>query len=142
MLLIGKHITAPSDPLQPVSVQSVFKAICNARGEVATLQNRLQAIRIIDAGQYRKMKTALPYIVCASFQPNVRKKENFVFTERFVVDIDHLSEYEIDMKSLRQRLRDDPRVELLFSSPGGDGLKVLFVLSERIADSGYYALFC
>lgn len=141
MLLIGKHITAPSDPLQPVSVQNVFKAICNARGEVATLQNRLRAIRIIDAGQYRKMKTTLPYIVCASFQPNVRKKENFVFTERFIVDIDHLSEYEIDMKTLRQKLRDDPRVELLFSSPGGDGLKVLFVLSERMTDSGYYALF-
>lgn len=141
MLSIGKHITVPADPLQPVGVQKVFNAIRNANGEVATLQKRLQAIRMIDSGQYRKMKTALPYIVCASFQPNIRKKENFVNTERFIVDIDHLSEYEIDIQHLRQKLKDDRRVELMFSSPGGDGLKLLFVLKEKIDDSGYYAMF-
>lgn len=141
MLWIGKQITSAGDVLHPVEVEKVHKAIINPHGEVATLQKRLQAIRMIDVNQYRKLKTALPYVVCAHFQPKIRKKENFVFTERFIVDIDHLSEYEINLAELRQKLAADPRVELLFVSPGGDGLKLLFVLSQKISDSAYYALF-
>lgn len=141
MLLLGKNITTPGDLLQPVEVEKVHKAICNSQGQVATLQRRLQEIRMIDMNQYRKLKTGLPYLVCAHFQPKVRKKENFVFTERFIVDIDHLSDHELDIWQLKKKLRDDPRIELLFTSPGGDGMKALFVLKDRISDSGYYALF-
>ncbi|MCO5236643.1 MAG: CRISPR-associated primase-polymerase type B [Chitinophagaceae bacterium] len=141
MLWLGKHITRAGDVLEPVEVEKIHRALQNPYGEVAVLQKRLQAIRMIDLNQYRKLKTALPYLVCAQFQPRVRKKENFVFTERFIVDIDHLSEFDRDREQLREQLKSDPRVELLFSSPGGDGLKLLFVLKERISDSGYYALF-
>lgn len=141
MLLIGKHITTPGELLQPVEVEKVFKAIRNEKGEVAILQKRLKAIQMIDIAQYRKLKTGLPYLVCAHFHPKVRKKENFVFTERFIVDIDHLSDYELDLQQIKEKLSADSRVELLFTSPGGDGLKVLFVLSEKISDSGYYAMF-
>jgi len=141
MLLLGKNITKINDPLTPVSVERIYKALQNGQGEVATLQQRLQIIRGIDVNQYRKMKTALPYIVCAHFHPLLRKKENFVYTRRFLVDIDHLSEYDIDMPALKKKLRADSRVELLFVSPGGDGLKVLFTLNEKITDSGYYSMF-
>lgn len=141
MVLIGKQITAAGDVLQPIEVEIVHRAILNKDGEVAKLQNRLQAIRMMDTNQYRKLKTALPYLVCGHFQPRIRRKENFVFTDRFIVDIDHLSEYEIDMQAIKNKLCADPRVELLFTSPGGDGLKVLFVLKEKITDTGYYAVF-
>lgn len=141
MLLIGKQITTPGDLLQTVAVENVFKAIISPNSTVATLQKRLQAIRMIDEQQYRKLKTALPYLVCATFQPKLRRKENFLYTERFIVDIDHLSAYNLDLPVLKNTLASDPRVELLFTSPSGDGLKALFVLSEKISDSGYYALF-
>ncbi len=141
MLQIGKNITQSNDPLSAVSVDRIYTALQNAQGEVATLQHRLQLIRAIDNNQYRKMKTALPYIVCAHFNPNIRRKENFVYTERFLVDIDHLSEYDIDIETLKHKLMQDERVELLFTSPGGDGLKVLFKLAEKIKDSGYYSMF-
>ncbi len=141
MLLIGKNITQSNDPLSEVSVARIYTALKNAGGEVAALQNRLQIIRSIDVNQYRKMKTALPYIVCAQFYPKIRRKENFVCTKRFLVDIDHLSEFEIDKQDLETKLKLDKQVELLFSSPSGDGLKVLFKLSEKITDSGYYTMF-
>jgi len=105
------------------------------------LQSRLQAIRILDIQKYRRLKTGLPYLVCAQFHPRVRKKENFIYTERFIIDIDHLSEFDIDMASLKHKLMKDPRVELLFTSPGGDGLKVFFRFTERVNDTGYYAMF-
>ena len=141
MVLVGKHITTIGDPLQPVAIDKLFKAIINPDSEVATLQKRLQAIKMLDIQQYRKLKTGLPYIVCAHFHPNIRKKENFVFTERFIVDIDHLSEYDLEPKAVKDKMRNDPRVELMFTSPGGDGLKVFFSLEEKISDSAYYALF-
>jgi len=141
MLLIGKNITQSNDPLVAVTVDRIYKALQNAQGEVATLQHRLQILRGIDVNQYRKMKTALPYIVCAHFHPLLRSRENFVYTRRFLVDIDHLSEYEIDLQHLKKKLALDEKVELLFTSPGGDGLKILFTLSEKITDSGYYSMF-
>ncbi|MDZ4709985.1 MAG: CRISPR-associated primase-polymerase type B [Saprospiraceae bacterium] len=95
----------------------------------------------INPNQYRKMKTALPYLLCGHFHPKIRRKENFVFTERFLIDIDHLSEYELNIQQTRDLLKQDERVELLFASPGGDGLKVLFRLKDRITDSGYYGMF-
>lgn len=141
MLYLGKHITSSRDPLQPVSLQQIYKALKNPNGKVAEQLNRLQHIRLIDPNQYRKLKVELPYIVCARFHPMVRRKENFLNTERFLIDIDHLSEYEIDPEQLRKKLKSDPRVELFFSSPSGDGLKVLFRLKNKISDSSYYALF-
>lgn len=141
MLYLGNHITSPRDPLQPVAIQQVYKALKNPNGKVVEQLNRLQHIRLIDPNKYRKLKTELPYLVCAQFHPMVRRKENFLQTERFLIDIDHLSEFEIDQNQLRKKLKADPRVELLFSSPGGDGLKVLFRLKDKINDSSYYALF-
>ncbi len=141
MLYLGKHITSARDPLQPIAVKRIYKALKNPNGKVAEQLNRLQHIRLIDPNKYRKMKVELPYLICAQFHPMVRRKENFLHTERFLIDIDHLSEYEIDQDKLRKKLKADPRIELLFSSPSGDGLKVLFRLSQKISDSSYYALF-
>lgn len=141
MVLIGKQITSPGNPLQPVALDKLYKAIINPNSEVATLQKRLQAIKVLDMQQYRKLKTGLPYIVCAQFQPKIRRKENFLFTERFIVDLDHLQAADLDIITLKNQLKQDPRVELMFTSPSGDGLKVFFCLSEKISDSAYYAIF-
>lgn len=141
MLNIGKNITLPGDALQPTQVEKVYKAIINPKGRVAEMVGRLQHIRAIDPKKYRKMKTALPYIVCAKFHPNIRRKENFMTTERFIVDIDHLSEFNINVENLKEKLKKDNRVEMFFTSPSGDGIKALFHLSEKISDAAYYSLF-
>lgn len=141
MIYIGKHITQSGDSLQPTEVGKIYKALINPKGEVAALLNNLRHIRMIDPNKYRKLKTGLPYLVCAKFHPMVRRKENFLSTERFMIDIDHLTEYNINIDQLKEKLREDKRVELFFSSPSGDGLKVLFRLSQKITESNYYALF-
>lgn len=141
MLLIGKNITMSGDPLVEICVEKIYKAITNPEGEVAILQQRLRHIKMIDINQYRKMKMGLPYMVCAQFHPKVRRKENFLFTQRFLIDIDHLGEFDLDINTVKQELIKDERVELLFTSPSGDGLKVLMILREKITDSAYYALF-
>lgn len=67
-----------------VAVDKIHQALRNESGEVAVLLQRLQAVRSMDPAQYRKLKTQLPYLVCAQFHPKVRRKENFLFTERMV----------------------------------------------------------
>lgn len=141
MIRLGRHVTQPGDQLTDVSIEKLHKALLNSTGEVAALQRRLQAIRAMDPGQYRKLKVSLPYLVCAQFHPKARKKENFLFTERFLIDIDHLSEHGLDMQQLRDKFCADPRVELMFSSPSGDGLKILFRINPKITDPAYYVLF-
>jgi hypothetical protein len=141
MLLIGKNITQINDLLTPVTVEKVYKALINERGEVAMHQKRLQILRSIDINQYRKLKTGLPYIVCAHSHPNIRQKENFSYTERFLVDIDHLAEYGLDIQEIKEKLKADRRVELLFISPSGNGLKVMFKLEKKITDAGYFSMF-
>lgn len=141
MIRFGKNITQAGDQLYDVPLEKIHQALKNPHGEVASLQRKLQAIRAMDPIQYRKLKISLPYIVCAQFQNKVRKKDQFVFTERFLIDIDHLSESDMDIGQLRERLRKDARVEMVFSSPSGDGLKVMFKTRSRITDPNYYIVF-
>lgn len=140
-MLLGKHITKPGEVLQEVAIERVYKATLNPDGQTAVLVNRLRAIRAIDIKNYNKLKTRLPYLVCGLFHPKIRKKENFLYTERFIVDIDHISEFELDIEELKTKFKQDPRVELYYTSPSGDGLKLFFRLTEQISDSGYYSLF-
>lgn len=141
MIRLGKNITAAGDQLYDVALDKVYKALINANGEVASMQRRLQAIRAMDPAQYRKLKVSLPYVVCAQFHPKIRRKENFLFADRFLIDIDHISEHGLDLGVLRDTFSKDPRVELMFASPSGDGLKILFRIEPRISDPAYYVLF-
>lgn len=141
MIRLGKNVTQYGDQLYDVEVEKVFRAIQHPGEETRALIQRLQTIKVLDPGQYRKLKTQLPYVVCAKFHPKTRKKEHFLHTERFIVDIDHLSGHGIDGGQITSLLQNDPRVELLFQSPGGDGLKVLFKIEKPLADPAYYAAF-
>lgn len=141
MIRLGKHVTQAADQLQDISIEKFHKALINPEGEVASFQRRLQAVRAMDPAQYRRLKTTLPYVVCAQFYPKVRRKENFLFADRFLIDIDHISENGLEIGQLREKLQNDKRVELLFASPSGDGLKVMFKIDPKISDPAYYALF-
>ena len=95
----------------------------------------------IDRQQYSNLKRQLPYLVCGTFNPPFRRSENFAAIEHFIVDIDHLSEKQIDAVELKERLRGDRRIEMAFLSPGGDGLKLLLKLSGPCHDKGMFSIF-
>lgn len=141
MLQIGKNITLANEIMQAVKIESIFRATLNDKGEIATLIRRLHSVRMLDKNTYRKLKVQLPYLVCAKFHPKSRKKENFLYTDSFFLDLDHLQAYDLNMQQVKAKIKKDPRVVFLFTSPGGDGLKVLFKLKERITDTSYYSVF-
>ena len=141
MLYAGRNIQAVSDILTPISVEYFYQSLQHPRPEIETRVRQLRIIRQIDAKLYSKSKKLLPYIVCATFSPLIRKTENFAFTDHFIIDLDNLQEKQIDINTLRSNLKSDPRVVLMFVSPGEDGLKVLFNLKSKCYDAGLYKLF-
>jgi hypothetical protein len=89
---------------------------------------RLRKVAAMDYTAYQRVKTRLPYFCCAEFGNGIRKSDNFVSITCFVIDLDKLPDDR--MAEIRADLSGDPRVIMLFTSPGGHGLKVVFELAE------------
>ena len=141
MINIGYNITGSADPLRRCKVADLARSIAQPKPAFEITIKSLRTAYTIDRARYNTMKKTLPYIVCAHFNPAIRRGENFVYTEHLLLDIDHISEKGKDIENLRGKLRNDKRVALLFASPSGDGLKVMFKLAERCTDKGLYQLF-
>ena len=141
MLYLGQSITNPSDILQPITEEQVYLKTQQPDPPVADLLRNLQVIRTIDIRKYTEMKRRLPYLVCGTFNPAVRRTENFAYIDSFIIDIDHITEKGLDISHLREFFKQDERVSLCFLSPSGDGLKLHFHLSEKCYDYGLFSLF-
>lgn len=141
MLMQGTSLTTAADPLKATDIVSLWKNITQPDDAFTATIARLRALKSIDQHQYSAQKRTLPYFVAGVFNPAIRKKEHFAFINHFILDIDHLSSKDVDPLQLRHQLQSDERVCLCFTSPGGDGLKLVFRLQERCYDAGLYAIF-
>jgi hypothetical protein len=141
MLLFGKNITSQGDQLLKISVFELYEKISRPSPELESLINTLRTVLSIDEQKYRKLKTQLPYFCTSAFNPPFRKADNFASAEQFILDFDHIAEAEINIDELKNRLSNDLRVNLLFTSPGNNGLKIMFQLSEKCYDKGKYSIF-
>ncbi len=141
MLSAGSNIQSLDDILKPISVNHLHQSLLSPKSEIEAKIRQLRIVRQIDTKLYVKNKKLLPYFVCATFNPAIRRTENFAYTSYFVVDLDNLSERQLDLLTLRNWVETDPRVMLSFVSPSEDGLKLLFRLKERCFDAGLYKIF-
>ncbi|GIV35231.1 MAG: hypothetical protein KatS3mg031_2766 [Chitinophagales bacterium] len=140
-VFVGTQITQPADPLRKIRVEELIQQTAHPKTGFHEFILQLRALRSIDPQRYRQQKTRLPYFTCGHFHPPVRKKENFAAIELFVIDLDHLPPDVHQAASLRQQLQADERVLALFTSPGGDGLKILFRLNQPCKDSALFSAF-
>lgn len=141
MISAASDIRNATERLKKMPVAHLYDALRNPRESTRMLLRNLRIVRQIDASQYATLKRQLPYFVCAMFNPPFRRTENFAYTEYFIVDIDHISDNGLTVADVRRRLNGDARTLLSFVSPGGDGLKIIFRLSERCYDAGLYKTF-
>ena len=141
MLLAGRSITSCNELLKKVSLDYLYNSLRNPKPELASQIRQLRIVREIDSSRYSSLKRMLPFFVCGVFNPAIRRTENFAYIEYFVIDIDHIASKGLDLQSLKAKIIQDSRVCLCFVSPGEDGLKVLFRLSERCYDARIYSLF-
>jgi hypothetical protein len=141
MLMAGKNITQANDPLVKVTPEYLFHAVKNPKPTLESAIRTLRQVKSLDEKRYQVLKRELPYTVSSVFHPAVRRTENFAWTNHFMADIDHLSVKETTPTALKQKLMADSRVLLMFASPGNDGLKILFRLSEKFFDHARYSWF-
>jgi len=141
MICLGRNIKQPNDPLEKITIKQLADKIRNPNAVFINFLVQLRQVQNIDAKKYRELKTKLPYVVGASFNPPYRKIEHFAKTNHLILDIDHLSQKEINIEELIDKLHHDQRILLLFKSPSGDGLKVFFKVNEPFYDHGKYSLF-
>ncbi len=141
MVQYGLNITQADDPLSKISLDRLHQGIARPKESFSKQIHRLRLVRSMDAKQYSRLKRSLPYFVCGQFHPAVRRREYFAVIQYFMIDLDHFEEAGKDRQELARQLQEDERLVLLFTSPGGDGLKLMFRLSEPCHDAGLYSLF-
>lgn len=141
MIQAGRDITAIEDRLQKITIEQLYHSIQYPKADILNQIRYLRIIKNIDKNQYSLLKKKLPYFVCGIFNPNIRRLQNFAYTEYFLFDIDHISEKGLDLNMLKNELKNNENVLLCFVSPSEDGLKVLFQFSERCYDASLYSIF-
>lgn len=138
----GTQITQAGDPLQVLSVERLYRAISQPKPAFQDLIAQLRAVRTLDERQYQALKKQLPYFVCGIFHPAVRRRENFASIEYFLLDLDHLAEADIDPIPLQEKLNMAlSELVMSFTSPSGDGLKLMFRLDKPCTDSALFSAF-
>ena len=141
MIMFGTNIQSVDDPLVKMQESELYKRIAHPEAYVDAKIRQLRIAYQIAPKQYNEQKRTLPYIVCGIFNPPYRKTENFGYTECFVLDIDHLSEKGLSIDTVKNRIRDDERILMSFTSPSEDGIKLMFRLRERCYDAGLFSVF-
>ena len=141
MLLFGINIQSSADELKKVQEEYLYNSLRNPKPTIATTIQQLRIVYSMDVKAYTQLKKKLPYFVCGQFNPPFRRKENFAYTETFILDFDHLSSKHLSLKNIRDNIIKDEQVMMCFTSPSEDGLKVMFRLKERCYDAGLYSIF-
>ncbi len=140
----GKDIqNSHREPLSPKNFQQLMDEIKrNQQLKVET--ERIRKAAEIDKAAYDRLKTRLPYFCCAKFRENIRRGEHFVSIQAFILDLDKLKDTETVLQ-LKNILKADKRIALMYVSPGGKGLKVVMVLSQECTSlkdySDFYKIF-
>ena len=127
-----------TEVLKPIGLFALYERI---RGNLELREEveRLRKVAAIDKSAYQRVKTRLPYFCCSTFENGIRKGDQFQSVTCFVMDIDKLPYDQID--SMKSDLRNDPRVKMLFVSPGGQGIKVIFELTTACTSLKEYSDF-
>ena len=101
------------------------------------LKEKVSQIRAeADPAKRSDLKAALlPYFMFMAFEDNKRDVAHFKSTKFMIQDIDHVGDR---METLRAELKADNRIFMFFTSPSGDGLKVVLALNKYIIDADVY----
>ena len=128
-IFTGKNILqSHNEALQPIALYDLFEMI-RGNQDLIDETSRIRKVAKMDMTAYQRVKTRLPYFCCATFSNGIRKSEYFTGISCFVIDIDKLNPEK--MESVKQELMQDPRVKMLFISPGGKGIKAVFELAAE-----------
>jgi hypothetical protein len=127
------NIIKTKQPLQPRPLSSIVRQIRTS----ADLQKKISQIRAITVTKARqdKKEAILPAFWFQQFQGNKRKNIEFESTKFIIQDLDHIS---ATLQDVRNKLAADNDVFMVFLSPSGDGLKVVYEMDQPVTGVEQY----
>jgi VirE N-terminal domain len=139
-LFFGNSVVDASTRLMPVSFDDMYHRMRDDR-DLRERVERLRRVKQLDKAAYTRMKVGLPFICCGTFRDGVRRMDHFVQIESFVLDVDKYATDVAELELLKERLRADVRVCMVFTSPGGDGVKIVFLMDRPVCDTKEFSDF-
>lgn len=139
-LFTGTNIQASAtDELQCISEIQLVKLIQQSNTHIMDTQQAIRNLLSVEKNALAQLKKTLPYFIGASFGMNIRKSQNFTEIFYLILDIDKIENNLATV--IKQRIITDTRIVMCFTSPGGNGLKCLFKLSNPIRNTAVYSQF-
>jgi len=134
---------APFVSMPDVEMKTLEEVIEEIRSS-DKLKRNIEIVRAEKTPEKRRELKAnlLPYFSFSQFTDRHRTNDNFKYTRFILLDIDHIPDR---IEELKNAFCSDSAVFLFFVSPSGDGLKIVFALSEfAVGEENYrntYAYF-
>lgn len=125
-------------PLEAISLENLSQKLSD--NSLNYTIEKLRKVKNIDKTSFNFLKRKLPYFIGATFKNNIRCSENFNQVNFLILDIDAYGDEE-KLILLKQLVSEEPSVKLAFISPGGNGLKIVFQLSDPIYSLKEYSDF-
>ncbi len=140
----GKNLMKPSD-LSIWTFKNLVQFITQPPKQFLEFITTLREMLALDPEEYQRSKRHLTYFLPVVFNPPYRKIENVSKIYGFIIDVDKCSRIDIHPEILKEQLSQDENILLMFTSPSGDGLKVLFYFETPLTDpyayQGFYKQF-
>jgi len=115
--------------LQAITVEKLVAQIKS--DEIKVTIESLRKVKNLSTESYNFIKRKLPYFIGAKFKENIRNSKNFEEINYFIIDIDKYGDSN-KVEQLKKAVSQDSRLVLAFVSPGGDGLKLMYLLDKPI----------
>lgn len=119
------------ESLQLVSERELYERIQQPDAALTKLCAQLKHVHGLNPKAYEQLKKQLPFFCGSVFEQSWRRLEHFQEARYLVLDLDKCFESAEQFQALKDRLKADDRVLLLFESPSRQGLKLLFSLGEK-----------
>ncbi len=131
----ARGFSAQAQTLQALSPEALCHKIQQGEDGLAAQIKLLRTLVRTDPAAYQQRKRFLPYFMASHFLAGIRKIDHLKAAYGWVLDLDQAYESEAQFSALKERLWRDPRVWLLYVSPSGRGLKLLFRFAEPLTGS-------
>ncbi|MBX2929808.1 MAG: hypothetical protein KF852_18385 [Saprospiraceae bacterium] len=139
-LSFGDNLLASgTDSLRLISEPELHRSIAQPAAGLADLCAQLRKVYAINRDSYNHLKKKLPFFCGSVFRDNHRKLEHFDEARFMVLDLDYCFRDTGQFAELKNRLAADERVMLLFESPGGQGLKLVFALQTPLRSTKQFS---
>ncbi|GAB4424168.1 MAG: hypothetical protein OHK0039_41140 [Bacteroidia bacterium] len=135
MLFVGRGFSTQAGGLEAIEAPALAAWIRTGSDGLRSQVEMLRQAARLDPALYRRRKTHLPYFIGAAFREGIRRTDHLVAADCLILDLDGCRQSEAQFAALRERLCADAQVWLLYTSPGGQGLKLVFRLERPLTES-------